>query len=386
MEIFQGKYRPLELMQYAGLFVWFCTAIPLGFMPMLRDTPLPQGQYLAWWLLQILFGLLYWHLTRYLFRQDARPLHLAYLVLLTGCALAISSVSESALGGILLLLVAGLLPWTLQVVPAGAWLLGQNVLLAYIVSGIPEVDLTDAALTAGVFLGISLFAFMSAVAALRQQTARDQLRKVNSELRATQALLKENTRMAERVRIARELHDLVGHHLTALTLNLEVVTHLVDGKAREHVEQARSLAKMLLADVREVVSDMRRGDQVDLSRALRTLTEGVPEPQIHLDLPSDLVMIDPERAHLLLRCVQEIITNTVRHARARNLWIRLSTAQDGIAMSARDDGRGVSKVQVGNGLRGMRERLSQLGGKLEVESRKGAGFTLHAWIPREAVA
>ena len=135
-----------------------------------------------------------------------------------------------------------------------------------------------------------------------------------------------------------------------------------------------------------MVSDMRRGDQVDLSKALRTLVGGVPEPHIHLDLPSDMVMIDPQRAHLLLRCVQEIMTNSVRHARARNLWIRLSMAQGGVAMSARDDGRGVSKVQVGNGLRGMNERLTQLGGKLEVESQKGAGFTLHAWIPTEAIS
>lgn len=384
MELFQRKYRPLDLMRHAGMFAWFCTVIPLGFMPMLRDTPLPESQYTAWWLLQGLFGLMYWHLTRYLFEQDPSPLRLLYLFLLSVCALAISAVSESALGGILLLIVAGLLPWTLHVVPATTWLIVQNALLALVISRIPEVDLTDAALTAGVFLGVSLFAFVSSVAALRQHDARDQLRKVNSELRATQALLTENTRMAERVRIARELHDLVGHHLTALTLNLEVVTHLVDGKAKEHVEQARALAKMLLADVREVVSDMRRGDQVDLSRALRTLVEGVPEPRIHLDLPSDLVMIDPEQAHLLLRCVQEIITNSVRHARARNLWIRLSTSQDGIALSARDDGRGVSRVQAGHGLSGMRERLMQLGGKLEVESQKGAGFALHAWIPTEA--
>jgi signal transduction histidine kinase len=386
MELFQRKYRPLDLMRHAGLFAWFCTAIPLGFMPMLRDTPLPDAQYTVWWLLQGLFGLMYWHLTRYLFNQDATPLQLVYLLLLSVCALAISAVSESALGGILLLIVAGLLPWTLRVPAASVWLIAQSLLLAVVISRIPEVDVADAALTGGIFLGVSLFAFVSSVAALRQHEARDQLRQVNSELRATQALLTENTRMAERVRIARELHDLVGHHLTALTLNLEVVTHLVEGKAYEHVEQARALAKMLLADVREVVSDMRRGDQVDLSRALRTLVEGVPEPRIHLDLPSDMVMIDPEQAHLLLRCVQEIITNSVRHARARNLWIRLSTAQDGIAMSARDDGRGVSTVQAGNGLRGMRERLSQLGGKLEVESRKGAGFTLHAWIPREAVS
>ena len=101
------------------------------------------------------------------------------------------------------------------------------------------------------------------------------------------------------MRIARELHDLVGHHLTALTLNLEVVTHLVQGKALEHVQQAHSLAKLLLADVREVVSDMRQGDTVDLAQALLTLVEGVPEPRIHLDLPSDVVMTDPQRAQVL---------------------------------------------------------------------------------------
>ena len=103
-------------------------------------------------------------------------------------------------------------------------------------------------------------------------------------------------------------------------------------------------------------------------------------------IKNPLATFDPEQGHLLLRCVQEIITNSVRHARARNLWIRLSLSQDGVAMSARDDGRGVNTVQAGNGLRGMSERLSQLGGKLEVESQIGAGFTLHAWIPTEATS
>jgi signal transduction histidine kinase len=199
-------------------------------------------------------------------------------------------------------------------------------------------------------------------------------------------LLRENTRVAERVRIARELHDVVGHHLTALTLNLQVAAHLVEGKALEHVQQAHSLAKLLLADVREVVSDMRRDDKVDLAHALQMLADGVPQPRIHLDLPSALVMTDPQRAQLLLRCAQEIITNSVRHAAARNLWIRLSTSRDGLAMSARDDGRGVDQVRAGNGLNGMRERLAQLGGKLEIESQQGAGFTLHAWLPAEGVS
>ena len=378
------NYRPLELLRLAGLFTWFCTVIPLFFQSMLREMPLPQDQYTAWWALQLVYGLVYWHLTKFLGSNMLIQLRLAYLLLLTACALGISIVSETSIGGILLLIVAGLLPWMMAVIPAASWLITQNILLVLTINNFPEAEFTEAALVSGIFLGVSLFAFNGSIAAMRQNESRDALRKVNSELRATQALLAENTRMAERVRIARELHDLVGHHLTALTLNLEVATHLIDGKALEHVDQARSLAKLLLADVREVVSDMRRGDRVDLSRELRTLVEGVPEPRIHLDFPSDMVMVDPEQAHLLLRCVQEIITNSVRHAQAQNLWIRLSMAQDGVAMSARDDGRGVNSVQVGNGLRGMNERLTQLGGKLEVESQRGAGFTLHAWIPTEA--
>ena len=137
--------------------------------------------------------------------------------------------------------------------------------------------------------------------ARRQSYARDELRKVNSELRATQALLAESTRIAERVRISRELHDLVGHHLTALSLNLEVASHLVSGKAVEHVAQAQTVAKLLLSDVREVVGAMRGGDSIDLTEALLRLSEGVPKPQIHLDIPELLTVDDPQRAQVVLR-------------------------------------------------------------------------------------
>ena len=227
---------------------------------------------------------------------------------------------------------------------------------------------------------------MTSVVAIRQLRARDELSKVNSELRATQSLLAENTRVAERVRIARDLHDVVGHHLTALTLNLEVATHLTEGRALEHVQQAHSLAKLLLADVREVVSDMRESDRVDFSRALQTLVEGVPEPRIHLELGEDAAMTDPRKAQVLLRCVQEIITNSVRHARARNLWISLQITPNSLLLSANDDGRGADEIEPGNGLLGMRERLEQLGGRLEIESSHGAGFGLQAWMPLQTMA
>ena len=383
MDIFQGKHRPIELFRYAGLFLWFCAGIPMLLMRVIYPEPLVLEPYIAWFILHGLFGLMYWNLMQYLPERTSISYRLMYLSLLTGSALGISAVSQSSLGGMLLLIVSILLPWMLAVIPAVSWLIIQNVLLAIVLSRIPDVSLSDVSTNVGFFLGISLFAFMSSVVVLRQNAARDELRRVNSELRATQSLLAENTRIAERVRISRELHDLVGHHLTALTLNLEVVTHLVDGKVLEHVQQAHSIARLLLADVREVVSDMRKDDTVNLADALHTLIEGVPKPRIHLDLPSEDVMTEPQRAQVLLRCIQEMITNSVRHAQAGNLWIRLSMTRDGLAMSARDDGIGADKVAVGNGLMGMAERLKQLGGKLEIESEPGAGFALHAWLPTE---
>jgi signal transduction histidine kinase len=385
MEILEGKHRPIDLLRYTGLFAWLCASIPLFLVRFWYEDPLAMDRYLAWWLLHLLFGLTYWNQVRALPIRSSLGHRIFTVSVLTICALGVSMMSQTSLGGILLLIIAGLLPWMLPAVPAVAWLMGQNILLVVVISNIPDISFSDAAVTGGLFLGVSLFAFMSGVVALRQQIARDALRKVNSELLATQALLADNTRIAERVRIARELHDLVGHHLTALTLNLEVATHLVDGKALEHVQQAHSLAKLLLADVREVVNDMRVDDKVDLATALRTLVTGVPEPMIHLDLPLELAMTDPRRAQVLLRCAQEMITNSVRHARAKNLWIGLVEDVNGVALTARDDGRGVNNVEAGNGLSGMAERLRQLGGELKIESSQGAGFSLHAWIPVEGI-
>jgi signal transduction histidine kinase len=378
------SYRPTQLLRYAGLFTWLCASVPLIWMFSNYPNEIDQESYVGWWILHLVFGVSYWNLVRELPLRTPLPHRVFAASVLSMSAVGISLTSQSGIGGLLLLLVAGLLPWIFSMAWAWAWLVAQCLALAIALYTVPNVSLTDAAMTAGLFMGISLFAFMSSVVGLKQHAARDELRKLNSELQATQALLADNTRIAERVRIARELHDLVGHHLTALTLNLEVATHLVDGKALEHVQQARSLAKLLLADVREVVSDIRENDKVDLASALATLVEGVPEPKIHLDLPRKLAMMDPLQAQVLLRCGQEAITNSVRHAGARNLWIRLALTENGVELTAHDDGRGASDLEVGNGLSGMKERLQQLGGELRLESSPGAGFSLHAWLPLES--
>ena len=194
--LLSSHFKHLELLRYAGLFTWGCASIPLLFMPLIYDTPLDPERYVGWWVLHLVFGLTYWNQVRELPIRSPVWHRLLIVLVLTCSALGVSSMAQSGLGGILLLIIAGLLPWLLALVPAMAWLVGQNILLALTLSTIPKVSFADAALTAGLFLGISLFAFMSSLVALRQHAARDELRKVNSELRATQALLTENTRIA----------------------------------------------------------------------------------------------------------------------------------------------------------------------------------------------
>jgi signal transduction histidine kinase len=116
---------------------------------------------------------------------------------------------------------------------------------------------------------------------------------------------------------------------------------------------------------------------------MRTLAEGVPALAVELDMPENLQVEDPERAQVLLRCAQEIITNAVRHASAGHLWLKLRRDAGEIRLEARDDGRGSDQPSPGNGLRGMRERLSACGGRVDILTSPGRGFALDVRLPLE---
>jgi len=232
--------------------------------------------------------------------------------------------------------------------------------------------------TTGV-LGFQLFATAVATMVKHEAEARAELSRVNAELRAAQVMLSESARTAERLRIARELHDAVGHHLTALSINLEVARHAAP--ADEALERAHGIAKSMLGEVRAVVRAMREERALDLPRALEELSRGVPRPRVHLDIEEGIALDDEALAHALFRCAQEAMTNAARHAGADNLWISLSREPSGIVLVARDDGRGAERVELGSGLSGVRERLGGLGGEMTVESAPGKGLTLRAVVP-----
>jgi signal transduction histidine kinase len=215
------------------------------------------------------------------------------------------------------------------------------------------------------------------------EEARDAALRINSELLATRRLLLESVRGEERLRLSRELHDVVGHKLTALKLQLRLQARQ---DATPALAECERLADELLADVRGVVDALRQHDGVDLQQALAALVPALPQPRVSLELEPQVRAPGVAQAQALLRSAQEGLTNALRHSGAAQVVIRLRQEGAGLALSVEDDGRARELPQHGNGLRGMRERLEALGGTLELRLRDGGGLRLRVWLPQPEVA
>jgi signal transduction histidine kinase len=230
------------------------------------------------------------------------------------------------------------------------------------------------------YVGFQLFALGAAWLARREADARAELARVNAALTATQSLLAGSSRAAERLRISRELHDALGHHLTALSLQLEVARNTAPDNPA--VRTAQDIARTMLGEVRAGVSALRSDQPIDLRTALTALAAGVPGLSVHLSVTDELcAAVDAPTALALFRCAQEALTNAARHARAKNLWIDITVVDGRARLSVRDDGRGAQSLTHGNGLRGLVERLREVGGIVDVESAPGQGVRLTASVP-----
>lgn len=259
------------------------------------------------------------------------------------------------------------------------WLLAALILGWYMIMRFVWQD--DGAVISTVLYGtFHVFAMLSAGNAHEAHVARTEVEALNRELVATQHLLAEASRLNERTRIGRDLHDLLGHHLTALSINLQIAERISDGEVRAKVEECRALARLLLSDVRETVSQLRDGSAIDFTRSISLIIENVPELNITLDIDDNLVIDDVEVAETLLRCVQEAITNSLRHAGAQRLWIELRRDAGNIHLEIRDDGTADTELNEGNGLTGMRERLADIQGLLTLD-RVGNALRLSIDVP-----
>jgi len=225
------------------------------------------------------------------------------------------------------------------------------------------------------------FAFCVGWLAAREARQRRALAQANARLQAAQRELAAKSRLDERLHLSRELHDSLGHHLVALHLQLDLAQRAPQPERQGHVVAGAQIARGMLGEVRRVVSTLREEPAPDLRAELLALQATLPEPHLHIDCAADAGTLPPMHAHALLRCLQEGVNNTLRHAAAHNLWVEIETANGGTTLSLRDDGTGVDTVQPGNGLTGMRERIEALGGSLRLHSEPGQGFAIEVRLP-----
>ncbi|MER7169556.1 histidine kinase [Micromonospora sp. NPDC000207] len=325
-----------------------------------------------------------------------------YLTTLTGALAAVADVGRSPVtrrvaygaavvacwGVVLTAPRAGLLPILLVVVAA----LGPEVVrmpanlvvvaLNTVVIGLANARVHDLSLevffSAGFYALIQLATVFSLTAIRREKELRRQLARAHVDLQAASVLLAGSARTAERLHISRELHDLIGHQLTVLTLELEAARHRRGDAVREHVERADRVARAVLADVRTTVGALRAGPATDLAEALREVGRDVPGLDVVVEVGDDVVA-DEEQTAALVRTVQEVVTNTLRHAEAHELWVDVGCDGESIRLTASDDGRGAPEVVPGNGLRGIAERCAALGGDVSYDGR--SGFQVSVRVP-----
>jgi signal transduction histidine kinase len=124
-----------------------------------------------------------------------------------------------------------------------------------------------------------------------------------------------------------------------------------------------------------------QGDGVDLHRVLAALVKDVGDLKVSLEIPSEMRLDCPDRAQALVRCVQESVTNTRKHARARALTIKIAVERGLVVVHAHDDGQFTGEVRAGNGLLGMSERFREIGGGVKAGSHPEGGFAVDAWLP-----
>jgi signal transduction histidine kinase len=212
----------------------------------------------------------------------------------------------------------------------------------------------------------------------QESQMREDLEAANRRLLELQHQLARQSRLDERLRITQDLHDVFGHRLTALSLNLEAAAH---GKDTGILSTAQSLVRALLDDVKALVSAQKDELPVDLAAELRGLARDLPAPQIELQCPEQLTLLDPRASRALLRCAQEFVTNAIRHGAATRVWIRIESSGTEVSLQARDNGSGGECFRDGFGLSGMRRRMHELGGALQAGVGAAGNFEVTATVP-----
>ena len=239
-----------------------------------------------------------------------------------------------------------------------------------------------------VFMISLLFYILSAIT--ERHRIEEELRmasQANRELNSYLALSEKIAEDRERKRIAREIHDTLGHALTGISAGIDAVKVLVDidtNRAKEQLNNVSVVVRDGIRDVRGSLNKMRPGalENNTLKEALIKIIreyEAISNLEIHLRYEWDNIDLDIAKEDIVFRVIQESITNSVRHGHAKTIWIEL-LEEESYVMTIQDDGVGFDELHYGYGLKQMQERLMIIGGSVRFENRDG--FYTHIEIPK----
>ncbi|MEU1277380.1 sensor histidine kinase [Streptomyces sp. NPDC005805] len=206
--------------------------------------------------------------------------------------------------------------------------------------------------------------------------------------RATSSARALSAQEAERRRIAQELHDEVGQTLTAVLLELKRVADQAPEGLRTELLQVQETTRSSLDEIRRIARRLRPGvlEELGLVSALKSLVSETPTHgglTARRKLETPLPPLGDEAELVLYRVAQEGLTNTVRHAEAKNVELALRRTPTGVELRIRDDGRGIRGAPEGAGLHGMRERALLVGADLSVGAAPGGGTEIRLAVPSQ---
>lgn len=303
------------------------------------------------------------------------------LALMSVAALLTASERAAGTGPILLVLLASLFGHQLQGYRLWLALALVNIGLAWALASAWGLSAERLWISLAAYASFQVFAALVTSTARRSEEIAENLQAVNAELLTTRTLLAEAARDQERLALSRELHDVAGHSLTALKLNLGALARDPRQPDPERIVLCAGLADELLRNLRGVVQAMRAESGTAIEPALRRLAAPFPRPRLQLDIAESAEQLPPALFEAVLRAVQEALTNAARHGPARELEVRLERSGDRLELGIEDDGRASETTSEGGGLAGMRERFEQLGGSLRVRRSAQGGLCLEAQCP-----
>ena len=361
---------PQEPMLLAGLVTWAAAALGLR----VEEATQPA----LMWTLAAIYLVAFLSADLLPRRWERRVLPVALLVEAVCALVLVWLAPRSGTAPVLLVVLVAQLALVMPARVTVAAVAVLNIALYLLLRG---AGYSEPLLVTTLYIGFQAFAALVAHYARTAEASRDALARVNADLLATRALLADTARGNERLRVARELHDVAGHKLTALTLNLRLLARDPALAARAELATSRRLATELLSDLRGLVAAMRHDAGLDLATALRALAAPLPRPRLRLDIGDDVQVHDAAVADAILRTVQEALTNAARHADADQLTVSLQREGSRLRLRIDDDGRVRGPIREGNGLAGMRERLSGLGGTVSVTTGTAGALRIEAELP-----